>query len=46
MNNELLEALTLLESGRLAAGGLYMALSLGLCVTGVALGRRIAAICG
>ena len=41
-----LEALTLLESGRLAAGGLYMALSLGLCVTGVALGRRIAAICG
>ena len=34
-----LETLTLLESGRPAAGALYMALSVGLCVAGVALGR-------
>lgn len=36
-----LEALTLLESGRVAAGGAYMALSLGLCLGGVLLGRAL-----
>ena len=38
-----LETLTLLESGRVPAGCLYMALSLGLCVLGVALGRGLCA---
>lgn len=36
-----LEALTLLESGHVAAGGAYMALSLGLCLGGVLLGRAL-----
>lgn len=38
-----LETLTLLESGRVPAGCLYMVLSLGLCVLGVALGRGLCA---
>ena len=36
-----LDALTLLESGRVAAGGAYMVLSLGLCLGGVLLGRAL-----
>ena len=38
-----LETLTLLESGRIPAGCLYMALSLGICVLGVALGWELCA---
>ena len=38
-----LETLTLLESGRIPAGCLYMALSLGICVLGVALGWGLCA---
>lgn len=36
-----LEALSLLESGRVAAGSAYMALSLVLCLGGVLLGRGL-----
>ena len=38
-----LETLTLPESGRIPAGCLYMALSLGICVLGVALGWGLCA---
>ncbi len=37
-----LESLTLLEEKKWLLGGSYMALSLGLCLAGVALGRRLA----
>ena len=36
-----LESLTLLEKGRYALGGLYMVLSVGLCLVGILLGRRL-----
>ena len=36
-----LESLTLLEKGRYALGGLYMLLSVGLCLAGILLGRRL-----
>ena len=36
-----LESITLLEKGRYALGGLYMALSVGLCLIGILLGRRL-----
>ena len=36
-----LESLTLLERGRLLLGGGYVLLSVGLCLLGVALGRRL-----
>lgn len=37
-----LEGLTLLEQKKWLLGGSYVALSLGLCLAGVALGRRLA----
>ena len=36
-----LESITLLEKGRYALGGLYMVLSVGLCLIGILLGRRL-----
>ena len=36
-----LESLTLLEKGKWLLGGSYMILSAGLCLLGVALGRRL-----
>ena len=36
-----LESITLLEKGRYALGGLYMVLSVGLCLFGILLGRRL-----
>ena len=36
-----LESLTLLEKGRYALGGLYMVLSVVLCLIGILLGRRL-----
>ena len=36
-----LESLTLLEKGKWLLGGGYMLLSVGLCLVGVALGRRL-----
>ena len=39
-----LESLTLLQPGKWLLGGSYMALSLGLCLAGVLLGRRLSAL--
>ena len=39
-----LESLTLLQKGKWLLGGSYMALSLGLCLAGVLLGRRLSAL--
>ena len=39
-----LESLTLLQKGKWLLGGSYMALSLGLCLAGVLLGRRLIAL--
>ena len=39
-----LESLTLLQKGKWLPGGSYMALSLGLCLAGVLLGRRLSAL--
>ena len=39
-----LESLTLLEKGRYALGGIYMVLSVGLCLFGILLGRRLSQI--
>ncbi len=36
-----LESLTLLEKGRYALGGLYMVLSVALCLAGILAGRRL-----
>ena len=36
-----LESLTLFEKGKWLLGGSYMILSAGLCLAGVALGRRL-----
>jgi CrcB protein len=39
-----LEAINLLESRQYWIGGVYMALSLGCCLTGVIIGRRLASM--
>ena len=40
-----LESLTLLEEGKYGVGGVYMLLSLALCLAGVFLGKRLPELC-